>query len=202
MVGAIADFIENNNRIAIALDVDQVLADPFGLIVKELNRKYGKSYSFEDLKDYPSPGRYFLGATNEEFVEIYDRLWIENWREIPKLASADLLARLSKAFKVDIVSGRGEKAAPPLRKWLELNYPEMRNNVVVIEKFKDKSVLPYNVFIDDAPRLADTIEAIEGKLLLLVDAPYNRHVKETSKVIRFPDADSACKALMDRAARA
>lgn len=196
MEKTIENFIKKNERASIALDVDQVMANSFTLVAEELNMAHGTHYTLKDIKEYPTAGRPFLNVTNEEFNKVYDDVWIKNWRGIPKLASNDILARLSKAFKVDIVSSRGEEAAGPLRKWLGLYYPEMKNHIVVTKKYSDKSSLPYNIFVDDAPRLASTIEKIEGKLLLLIDAPYNKDIRDTQKVVRFPNVDSACAELL------
>jgi 5'(3')-deoxyribonucleotidase len=196
MKKAIADFVKGHDSISIALDVDQVLANPFALVIKELHKTYGIHYTPKDLKEYPTPGKPFLNVTNEEFNRMYNDVWNAHWKDIPRLANNEILVRLSKTFKVDIVSSRGEEAAAPLHKWLNLYYPEMKTHIVVTKKYSDKTALPYNIYIDDAPRLASSIEQMEGKLLLLIDAPYNKGIKNSSKTVRFPDVDSACTELL------
>ena len=110
--------------------------------------------------------------------------------------------RLSTTFRTDIVSSRGEEAAGPLRSWLGLNCPGMRQNIVIVEKHSDKSILPYNIFIDDAPRLAGKIRDTEGKLLLLIDAPYNMSIGNSEKIMHFRDVNAACAELLRYSAHA
>lgn len=107
---------ENRNQLKIALDVDQVIADSFNLVVNNVNNETGAKNTLEDLIDYPAPGKMFLNVTNDDFVRIYDTIWNSDWKKIPRLADKKLLLKLCSSFDVDIVSSRGEEASGPLRK--------------------------------------------------------------------------------------
>jgi 5'(3')-deoxyribonucleotidase len=187
---------KHGNTLAVALDVDQVMAHAFLLVVDLVNKQTDSDYIYEDLKEYPEPPKPFLNVTNAEFWKLYDVAWNEHWEEIGRLGEKKLYIELFSSFKVDIVSSRGEEAAEPLRKWMKKYYPEIEARLVVLKKFGDKSVLPYQVYIDDAPRLPGKIELMEGKLVLLVDAPYNRDIKESNKVVRVANVNDACRRLL------
>jgi uncharacterized HAD superfamily protein len=191
------DFIRSGEpHPTVALDADQVLAKTFDLIVEMINEKKGTKHTLEDMKTYPHPGTRFLGITTEEFNEMFDNLWASGWKRIGSIADPDLLFIFCKVFKADVVSSRGEEAAKPLRDWIKHNYPKVNLKVVAVPKYSDKTLLPYQIFIDDAPRLAESISKMNDKLLLLIDAPYNRKIKETSNIIRFKDVNAAFEALL------
>lgn len=197
MPDAIKNFVkEHKGRIKVALDVDEVMAHSFLLVAEKINKQYGTNYTIENLKDYPSTDKIFLCVTNSEFNKIYDESWVQDWERIRKLADNKILVELSASFDVDIVSSRGEEAAEPLREWLALNYPEMINRIIIVKKYGDKSILPYQIYIDDAPRLAEAIENTDGKMVLLVDKPYNRYLPDTEKVVRVADVNDACSKLL------
>jgi 5'(3')-deoxyribonucleotidase len=196
MADHVSEFVKNKGPIAVALDADQVLANAFPLILDRINSMTGSSYGRNDMTEYPCPGTKLLGITTDEFDRLYDDIWGHHWREIRALPEARLLYRLCDAFKVDVVSSRGKEELKPLKDWLKANYPKAKLRVLAVPKYSDKTSLPYSVYIDDAPRIAEVIRGQGNKLLMLIDAPYNRRIPDSANVVRFRDADAAFEKLL------
>jgi 5'(3')-deoxyribonucleotidase len=180
----------------IALDADQVLAQTFGRIAEVLNIKYHTSYTLNDMKEYPKPGVPLLPGWDEPFDTTYDRLWNEDWKSIPKLADPTLFEKACEKMHIDIVTSRGEEAAGPLKEWMKFNYPNVKAKMVIVPKYSDKGLLPYNLYIDDAPRLSESIANNSGKAVLLVDAPYNKSIQSASNILRVNNVDDAFRKLL------
>ena len=188
-------FLKSNN-LAIALDVDQVIAAAFEQIIIDQNAKNRTKHTIMELKEYPTSGRPLFSDWTENMENAYDRIWNENWREIKSIADPILLNDLCAKLKVDLVSSRGDRAALPLNLWLNLNYPKLNVKSVIIPKHADKTELPYKLFIDDAPRLAQRVCELGDRMLLLIDAPYNKNIEESKNIIRFNNVNYAMKALI------
>ncbi len=180
----------------IALDADQVLAQTFGRIAEVLNAKCGTSYTINDMMEYPKPGVPLLPGWDEPFDTTYDRLWNEDWKSIPRLADPKLFEEACEKFNIDIVTSRGEEAAGPLKDWMKFNYPDVKAKMVIVPKYSDKGLLPYSLYIDDAPRLPESIIGKNDKALLLVDAPYNESIPSAPNILRAKDVNEAFTLLL------
>ena len=184
-------------RLKVALDVDGVLADVVEVMIL-VRKNDGFDYTTEEPGEYPGPGRIFMGLDNDQFEKMYNDVWQNRWKQIKSTVSEGQLMEFCKKFDVTLLTSRDdyEKTVKPLKWWLALNYPNLKLDLIVTPKGADKSNLPYDIYIDDAPNLAQKINATEGKRLFLVYAGYNKHVKcDGKKVICVKSLRDAIKIL-------
>ena len=180
----------------IALDLDDTLADALSIVVARINNDLGLSLSKGDFKDWKMVNlQKEYGISWEYTHEIYHKVWVENWKSIPALASPDLLGKALKHYDIDIVTGRSEGSIDYCRRWLEENYAGIGfRNIVRVNEVHKKVELDYDIFMDDAPTLADAlIEAnYRGKHLMLVDQVYNRRIVDDGiNIVRVRNVNAA-----------
>ncbi len=195
---AVQDFVKRHEgRLSVSVDADQVLCPAFQFVMRKINDTRGANHTFEEMAYYPSSkDQFFFGVPYSEFRRLYDESWANEWHLIENLADRGKIAKLATQIDLDVVSSRGEEAASPLIRWVEHNHPGTFGKVLIVPNRSDKSELDYTIFIDDAPRIAGAIEARDDKLLLLVDAPYNRDIPDTQKVVRVADVNEAVDLLL------
>lgn len=170
----------------IALDFDNVLADTTTIWLKHYNSVYNKSIKKSDLDEY-----YFwhnLGISKEEAFRIFSVVW-NNWRELPVIErdSVEIVNKMSSKAEIHLVSS----ALTDLRDWTVKN--NFRFSEIVYSQ--QKSLLNYDVFIEDSPYEAMNI-AKNNRLCLLYDQPWNRSI-QSNKVIRIKKLSEA-SAIIER----
>jgi uncharacterized HAD superfamily protein len=174
----------------IAIDLDGVLSDSMGLWIRIWNASNYPKLSYEDISEWDFWRR--LGLTEERFSEIFDEVW-SRWEELQPLEQdvAEIVDRISRVGVVDIVTGRPGRNRNFIVKWLRRHGINYRRLLIGVE---NKIKYLYDVYIDDSP-----IQALEashaGRLLLLRDQPWNRHVEPNKFVIRIKSLEEAYRVL-------
>ncbi|MEM3915403.1 MAG: hypothetical protein QW572_00065 [Candidatus Nitrosocaldus sp.] len=177
----------------IAVDVDGVLADIISVWLTYYNERHKLPLSKEQIQRWDFWKS--IGYTAERFYEELAICWKE-WLRVPAIEDgiANSIAMLRSLGKVDIVSA--QIAKDYVRRWLEHNNI-IYDDYVSVARGVDKADLAYDAFIDDSPSNAERISSM-GKLVLLYDQPWNRHLSDGRYIIRVKSIDGAKKVLMDR----
>lgn len=181
-------------RKRVALDVDFTVADIGSVMLRLHNAEVSGSYTMDDIVDWSWES---VKMTSEQFVDAYVRAWNEYMQDIPIAMDVSLLRSAQKLYDIELVtsrknSGRFESTVGALRGWMDLNgigdLPLVLSNA-----HEHKSNLDYDFFIDDSPALARAMSECSGngKVLFIVDAPYNREVNDSANVFRVRNADDA-----------
>lgn len=180
----------------IALDLDDTLADVLSVVVVRVNSELGLSLSKGDFKDWKMVNlQKEYGISREYIHEVYHKVWVEDWKNIPALASPDLLSKVLKYYDIDIVTGRSEGSLDYCKMWLAENYSGIGfRNIVRVDGVHKKAELNYDIFVDDGPTLVDAlIEAdYHGKRMMLIDKIYNRRIADDGlNVVRVRNVNDA-----------
>ena len=186
----------------ISLDVDDTIAGVWEHILSLHNEQISANYEPEDVKDWRWES---IHLTTEQFYGLYNRVWQEMPHKIELLADKKLLLKLAKHYEIELVTSRGkvpelEATVAPLRKWLAAKGID-NFRLVINAVHSEKDVLGYDIYIDDSPSLAMMISKSKGKILFLVDHPYNRNIEDSKNVKRVSDVNEALRALAEMADR-
>jgi len=183
--------------LSIALDVEGVLAvEIHSRAIALLNKQKNTTYSIDDLEDW---GFESLNATIPEVMALFDRVWMEQWKEMKCDGDPKTINELCKVWKnVDIFTQR-IGVDIPLNNWLTLH--GLQNIPLVIRPpTHEKTALPYDIFIDDSPALAGEVIRMDGRIQFLRERPWNRKVPEHERIIRVGNVNEAA-ILLIKAAR-
>lgn len=136
----------------------------------------------EDLDSWSSWKRYQI--SKDDFYRILDESWDE-WREIPPTEQdiARKVARIEKFGELDIVTGRSKGTLQAARSWVDNQRVRYRRFVRVLG-WRDKILLDYDVYIDDAPDLMPLISRSPKAWGVLYERPWNRSVGDMQKVLK------------------
>lgn len=170
----------------IALDVDGVLADLAGMIL----RIYGEDTGVWLERDFVTEWEFWtkLGMSRREFVDLIVRAW-SRWEEIKPLEDdlAEDTAILGKLGRVEILTQRPAVTIEPVKKWLRKHGISYHGFTWVPLK-SSKSLYTYDVYIDDSPRLAEHLRRLRRRLLLY-EQPWNTSVPASDNVVRVRSLD-------------
>jgi hypothetical protein len=175
-----------------AIDVDQTLLGGFMKAAQLIERETGRPSPFESMTEYPRPGLTIFGLPYEKYSEFYERGWSQEYATIPRLANeVDLTAVWTAAQSKIVMAGVGNKIES-VKRAFTVHFPSiaarLADNIVPVPKGGDKAQLPFDIFYDDAPRLAQSVARNPEQVLLLIDACYNRGLNISAKnVIRVRD---------------
>lgn len=177
----------------IAVDVDGVLADIISVWLAYYNRKHNSSLSREQIQRWDFWKS--IGYSAERFYAELATCWKE-WLKVPAIESdiANSIAMLRSLGKIDIVSA--QMAKDYVKRWLEHNNI-VYDEYVSVARGVDKADLAYDAFIDDSPINAERMSSM-GKLVLLYDQPWNRHLSNGRYIVRVKNMDGVKRVLMDR----
>ncbi len=115
-----------------------------------------------------------LGITIEECMEIFEEAW-RDWNLLEPMEQ-DMWQKthmLCNLGKTDIVTNARPSAEESIKKWLVEHNIEYNELIFSKEKWK----LDYDVYIDDSPSNLQKVFD-EGKVALIYNQPWNRHVEE------------------------
>lgn len=189
--------LRNGRRIRerIALDIDGVIADFLPVLIDEYNRTHPHDVKYS-IDGANGTKKWPPDWSMEDFFDMYHQVWNKRNKDIAALFDPALLEELTHYYDVDIVSFRGNRSDRALRKWLERNGLSKFN--VVSGAGLDKAALDYDIYIDDAGKLARKIEQSSDKFIFLVDdlLLYNRGVLDGPNVKRVGDVNAAFKILI------
>jgi len=146
------------------------------------NEQYGTRFKMEDLDSWSwwrkSP------ISKDDFYRILDESW-DCWEKIPPTEPdiARKVARIESFGDLDVVTGRSKRTAEAARNWIDFQKVRYRNFVRVLG-WRDKILLDYDVYIDDAPDLMPLVSRSPAAWALLYDRPWNRNVQDLPKILR------------------
>ncbi len=190
----------DQKQLRVALDVDQVLVNAFEAAMQLINETRGEHHTMTELTDYPRKGGTIFGIPYEEWTGFYERAWAERWSVMQRLVDEAAIATLMQHYAVDLVTSRGDDSVAFLKGWLGANYPNLKFNIVVSKKGSDKAELPYDIYIDDAPRLANSISGKGGKMVFMVRWPHNAQLEGIAANVKFVRSGTeACNVLVEAA---
>jgi uncharacterized HAD superfamily protein len=169
-------------KLKIAVDLDGVLAESMLVWCELANKEFGTRLRLEDLDSWSSWKKFDI--SKDDFYRILDESW-EDWKQVPATESgiANKVARIGKFGDVDIVTGRSKMTERAAINWVESQKIRYRR-FVRVAGWRDKLVLNYDVYIDDAPDLMPLVSHSPMSWAILYDRPWNRSVPSMSKVLR------------------
>lgn len=172
----------SRRRLRIALDLDGVLAESMEVWCKKVNKEFDLSLKVEDLDGWSSWKKF--GISKDDFYRILDESW-QDWEEVPPTEPqlASKVARIEEFGEIDVVTGRSKKTEEAARKWVEHQGVGYRQ-FVRVTGWRDKIVLDYDVYIDDAPDLMPLVSETPMRWAILYDRPWNRNVPKMRNVLR------------------
>lgn len=177
----------------IALDVDGVLADLAGMVIKIYEEMTGIRIGREIITEWEFWIK--LNLTRQDFMKLITRAW-ERWEEMKPIED-DLdedSQKLMQLGHLDILTQRPAETIEYVKKWLKHHGVSYRNFVWVPLK-ASKASYYYDVYIDDSPRLAERI-ANTRRLVLLYDQSWNRKVVNAANIVRISSLDEGVDKLM------
>lgn len=173
----------------IAIDIDGVLLDIMVTYCKIFNSKYETNYEKEDVTDWEFFREWQISEKDafEIFYQIYkDSMpvpFIDN--DAPKV-----MQKLRACHDVYIVTARNPEYKAPIVK--KLNYHNVRKGVnyedIVLLHHKPYDIklsLDFDLYIDDNPNLAKSMNGEPERKLLLYDQPWNRNIILHDNVLRI-----------------
>lgn len=165
----------------IAVDMENVLADPKSWFLDVYNHRHGTNYRIEDVTywDWVQDEIEF-----DEFMRTIDDGWRHHWDDITPLEQ-DLdsqITTLSETINadVDIVTARTGVENEMIR-WLDDHGVSSYDEFISIDPFETKATLGYDCYIDDNPRLATNLA--DGQTQYLVTWPWNKSAREHPRTI-------------------
>ena len=166
----------------IAVDLDGVLAESMLVWCDLVNKEFGLRVKLEDLDSWASWTK--LSISKDDFYRILDESW-ENWEEIPSTEPgiSEKVEKIQTFGDIDIVTGRSRRTVDAAKNWVhahKIGY----GHFVSVAGWRDKVVLDYDVYIDDAPDLMPLVSNIPLRWAILYDRPWNRSVPSMPKVLR------------------
>ena len=169
-------------KLKIAVDLDGVLAESMLVWCERANKELGTRLKMEDLDSWSSWKKFPI--SKDDFYRILDESWDE-WQEIPPTEPeiAEKVARIEKFGELDIVTGRSKRTAQAARSWVENQKVRYRRFVRVLG-WRDKILLDYDVYIDDAPDLMPLISRSPRAWGVLYERPWNRSVGDMPRVLK------------------
>ena len=166
----------------IAVDLDGVLAESMLVWCDRANKEFGTNLSIKDLDSWSWWKRFPI--SKDDFYRILDESW-DDWREIPPTEPeiAEKVARIEKFGDLDIVTGRSKRTVEAARSWV-VNQKVRYRSFVRVLGWRDKILLDYDVYIDDAPDLMPLISHSPTAWGVLYERPWNRSVIDMPKVLK------------------
>lgn len=177
-------------RLNISVDLDSTLARTMDSWINELNRRKKSHYRVYDIVDWDLCR--LFNISKSEVIDIFDTAVWCNWsfRMIPPTEEglSEKIRRIKRYGRLDVVTVLPEHQVKYSKRWLSYHGIQYDNFVLAADG-KDKIHMPYDVFIDDNPALADN----NGKIVLLYDQPWNQNVE--TGVIRVYSFDQVIQFL-------
>jgi hypothetical protein len=198
----LVSILREKQLIRVAYDIDQTTALVHPLMISNFNVANGTNFTVKDHVDWDFKA---LGSNYMEMMPFYAKVWINQWRQIPLLGNADNIKDIGRYYDFSFLTTRSLTMAEvtgrtinTMGKWLKMKKLDGIPVEICDPKQNKARDFDRDVYVDDSPRLADTVQNMEGKFMLLIDQRYNREVKDTDNIMRVT-ADDAAKVLMSAA---
>ncbi len=170
------------SKLKIAVDLDGVLAESMFVWCKRANKEFGTRLKMEDLDSWSAWKKFPI--SKDDFYRILDESW-DDWLEIPPTEPdlAEKVSRVEKFGNLDIVTGRSKRTVEAARNWIDNQKVRYRDFVRVLG-WRDKILLDYDVYIDDAPDLMPLISRSPTAWGILYERPWNKSVIDIPKILK------------------
>jgi len=168
----------------ISIDVDSTLIDIMVNYCKIYNKKKNSKKTKEDVIIWDFFDDW--GLSIEEGRGIFEKIDLQNVPVISDTVDCYLLL-LNQRYKVDIVTDRKEEQRKALLKKFEsmnLKPGIQYQNLIIVDSYKTKLDLDYDIYIDDSPKLANIMEKYPNKILILLDQPWNKNIQIANNIKR------------------
>ncbi len=174
-------------RLRIAVDLDGVLAETMTAWCALANREFGSHLTIEDIDHWASWRKF--GITKDDFFRLLDATW-DVWESIPPTEPGlpEKVRTIEKLGTLDIVTGRSKKTVPSAKNWL-LHHEIPYQRFIRVDGWRDKVLLNYDVYIDDAPDLMPLVSRNPAMRAILYERPWNRNVATMRGVFRVKGWD-------------
>ncbi|MEM4642034.1 MAG: hypothetical protein QXF36_02525 [Candidatus Caldarchaeum sp.] len=184
--------ITRQTAMKIALDVDGVLADLAGMIIRLYEEDTGHRISRDMITEWEFWVK--LSMTRQEFIDLITRSW-RRWTELQPIEDdvAEDVEQLNKVGDVDILTQRPAETVEYVKQWLKQHGIKYRRFMWVPLKASKTSFI-YDVYIDDSPHLAEKL-ANTRRTVFLYDQNWNRRVKPAPNIRRISSLDEAYQLL-------
>lgn len=176
-------------KLRIAVDIDGVLLDLIVNFCNIFNKKHGTSYNKNDIKNW----EFFhdWNISEEEAFEIFFEIY-ENTMSVPFIdeTAPDYMEKLNKTHEVYILSARASEYRAQIIEKLNLHGIKKGDQyidliLVQAKPYAFKQYHEFDVYVDDNPHLADAIQLIEERYLLLFNQPWNQDFICEKNIIRI-----------------
>jgi len=158
----------------ISIDFDSTLVKTMELWINELNKRKGTNFRVNNITNWDLYKRFNISKS--EKLDIFDTaVWNKKnfWKVPPTEDNLPAKIREIKKYgKVDIVTVLPPHHVEYSKKWLA-HYNIPFDNYQLVPEGKRKTDMPYDVFIDDNPRMTANTE----KKVLLYNQPWNQNVR-------------------------
>lgn len=177
----------------IAVDMENVLADPKSWFLDVYNDRHGTNYRIEDVDHWDWVQ---VEIEFEEFMQTINEGWRSHADEIAPLDD-DLctcfrqLTALPDAT-IDIVTAR-TGVEQEMQQWLDRHDVSGYDEFISIEPFETKATLGYDFYIDDNPKLASNLGAEQTQYL--VTWPWNQSARSHPQTIPVDQVSTAVSQL-------
>jgi len=178
----------------IGIDIDDVLAAFNSGFVKYYNENFGTKYSYSDIKDYDYSKTYKDVAPEVIFDRVFQFVNSPDFDNVdPIIGSQDGISSL-KGNQLFVITSRSTDIKELTLNWLEKNFPTFED-VIFTNSFTQNPTLKaekksaagrrlgIKYMVEDAPHHAEDLANNDIKVVLL-DAPWNRSVKEHNLITR------------------
>ena len=172
----------------IAVDIDGVLLDLVITFCEIFNERYNTHYRKEDVSNWEFFNDWNI--TEEEAFEIFFQIY-ENTMDVPFIDkdASEYMRKLNINHDVYILSARTSQYKSQIIEKLNNHNVKLGvhyNELILVhhKPYDQKQNYKFDVYIDDNPHLAETIEKTKGRYLLLYDQPWNQDFVCKNNIIR------------------
>lgn len=172
----------------IAVDADDTLMDQSSIMLMLMNWKLGTSTKVQDLNwDFfhvsPESEKAFWEVHN-----MYDQSYLRRAMAPVDPYAFPVLKEMQRieGNKVEVLTRNKAESVAHIEGWLFMHGVNMKVRAMGRGggKAQSKANYPYDIFIDDAPALAEEMRKHPTKRLIVYSQPWNRDVKTTRNVFR------------------
>jgi 5'(3')-deoxyribonucleotidase len=177
---------------AIAVDFDGCLANTHELVLELMNFKHGTAYTSEDWTSWNFWADHVKDG-DADFWKVFDIMDRTHLRRAIRPTSPFAVPTIKhlqqRGFRVEVVTSNAPAVVEDMKGWLFGHGLNCEVHAIGRMSAHQKAELPYDIFFDDAPSLAEAMKDEPTKTLFLVDQPWNRAVAtaDVPNIVRFND---------------
>lgn len=168
----------------IGVDYDSTIADSQRLFLRLLEWKTGEHHEVSEMDSWTWAEDHGFAKEFWGYFDLLDTTYLR--RAIPPtdpLACAIVKWLVKRGHDVQIITSNHPSSEASIRSWLFGHSLELPLNMIGRKSASEKVHMDFEVFIDDAPALAEAMVEVPEKRLYLVPQPWNSRVIPTDNVI-------------------